>query len=203
MIHISRWMHNNDYWTPNPNVEDVLKSCNLSFHNYARKSQWVGTGNTACTDPKTLRKQIGTKVIDLGIKKFQIRTFNQTVRSLYPNDSSLTWKPLYVYPLRDCLTLSLPENLKKLGIFKFRIYTQNPPFPNLMVYVHQNGLLLTDTPHAWQQKEISGKGKHVLAVDHDEVELLKYDGEECKNDKDYKLSECQLEYVEQASDFCK
>ena len=187
-------------WTPNPNAKDILKSCNLSFYNYTKKSLWVGTGHTNCTDPKTLRKQIATRLIDLGIDHFRIRTFDQATHHLYPNDSSLRWTPLYLYPMTDCLTLSVPEKMKKLGIFKLIVRTHNdPPLPNLVVYVHQNGLLFTDIPNAWHDIEVSGKGLQVK-VDHDVVDLLKYDFENCENDQNYKLSECQLEYLEQASD---
>ena len=177
-----------------------MKSCNLTFHDYTRKDIWVGTGNTNCTDPKTLRKQIGTRLIDLGIEAFRIRTFDQAWHYLYPNDSSLTWTPRYMYPIKDCLTLSISENLKKLGIQILHIITHDPPIPNLMVNVHQKGLQFTDTPNAWRQIEISEKGQLEVSVGHDVVELLEYDGEKCENYKDYKLSECQFERMEQASD---
>ena len=204
-IHISRWKHNIGDWRPNPNVENILKSCNLSFQDYAGQNRWVGAGHTNCTDPKTLRKQVTIRLIDLGIEKFKIRTFDQDSHSLYLNDSSLTWKPLYLYPLQDCLTLSMPENIRKLGIHSIDSYlVPEGPFSNLMVYVHQNGLQFTDTPDAMRSLEVSRKGGLSVAISlyHDVVELLKYDGEQCENDKDYKLNECKLEYVEQASDLC-
>ena len=205
MIHFSRWWYgkdNTDDWTANPNAKDILKGCSLSFHDYTKKGLWVGTGDTNCTDPKTLRKQISTTLINLGIETFKVTTFDHAKFYLKLNDLSLRWTLLYVYPMRDCLTLSMPENLRKKGIWELGIITPNDsPFPNLMVHVHQNGLQFTDTPDAWHQIEVTGKGRQTITVVHDVVELLKYDGEKCENDKDYKLSECELEYIDQASDF--
>ena len=159
----------------------------------------MGTGNTNCTDPKTLRKQIGTRLIDLGFEGFSIRTFDQALHFLYPNDSSLTWTPTYRKKLNDCLTLSMPENLIKLGINIISIFIHDPPFLNLKVYVHQNGLLFSpDFPDAWEQIEVSGEG-FVIPVVHEVEELLNYAEEKCEDSKDYIFDQCLHSLIQKVS----
>ena len=183
-----------DEWTPNPNAKNILKSCNLSFHDYTVENLWVGTGNTICTDPENLRKQIGTRPIDLGIEMFEIRTFDLVKHNIYPNDSSLIWSPIYYGQMKDMLTLSMPENLVKLGIYSISIFIPDPPIRNLSVYVHQKGLLFTETPDAWQQIEVSGEGLS-LPIVHEVEDLLSFDSEQCEDSKDYIFDQCKLNHI--------
>ena len=175
-----------------------MKSCNLSIHDYTSENLWVGTGHTICADPKTLRKQIATRPIDLGIKAFDIYDFDNVKHHIYPNDSSLRWTPTYRKKLDDCLTLSMPENLIKLGIYTISIFIHDPPFPNLKVFVHQKGLLFTNTPDAWEKIEASGEGFAIRIV-HEVEELLKYDDEKCEDSKDYIFDQCKRSLIKNVS----
>ena len=154
----------------------------------------MGTGNAICTDPENLRKQIGTRPIDLGIEMFEIRTFDLVKHNIYPNDSSLTWSPIYYGQMKDMLTLSMPDNLVKLGIYSISIFIPNPPIRNLSVYVHQKGLLFTETPDAWQQIEVSGEGLS-LPIVHEVEDLLSFDSEQCEDSKDYIFDQCKLNHI--------
>ena len=171
-----------------------MKNCNLSIHDYNVKNLWVGTGHTSCTDPETLRTKIATRPIDLGIKVFDIYDFNHAKHLIFPNDSSLRWTPTYRTKLNDCLTLSIPETLIKLGIYVVSIFIHDPPFPNLNVYVHQKGLLFTETPDAWQQIEVSGEGLS-LPIVHEVEDLLSFDSEQCEDSKDYIFDQCKLNHI--------
>ena len=175
-----------------------MKSCNLSIHDYTSENLWVGTGHKICTDPNNLRKEIATRPRDLGIKMFDIFDFDNINHRIYPNDSSLKWTPIYRTQLKDCLTLSMPENLIKLGIFVISIYIPDPPSPNLMVYVHQNGLLFMNTPDAWQKIEVSGEGLEMPIV-HEVEELLDYDEEKCEDSKDYIFNQCKSSLIQNVS----
>ena len=175
-----------------------MKSCNLSFHDYTVKNQWVGTGDPICTDPEILRKQIGTRPIDLGIELFEIRTFDLVNHQIYPNDSSLIWSPIYYGNMKDMLTLSMPQNLIKLGIYSISIFIPDPPIRNLSVYVHQKGLLFTDTPDAWQPLKASGEGLFVSII-HEVEDLLDFDAEQCEDSKDYIYDQCKLKEVRKVS----
>ena len=197
-LQISSPKYDFDEWTPNPEAKNILKSCNLSFHDYTVKNQWIGTGDPICTDPENLRKQIGTRPIDLGIELFEIRTFDLVNHQIYPNDSSLIWTPTYAKKLKDCLTLSMPENLIKLGIYVISIFIHDPPFPNLKVYVHQNGLLFTNTLGAREEIEASAKG-FVIPVVHEVEELLNYAEEKCEDSKDYIFNQCMRSLIQKVS----
>jgi hypothetical protein len=175
-----------------------LKNCNLSFHDYNIENLWVGTGDPICTDPEKLRKQIGTRPIDLGIEMFEIQTFDLVKHNVYPNESSLIWSSIYYGQMKDMLTLSMPENLVKLGIYSISIFIPDPPIQNLMVYVHQKGLLFTETPDAWQQIEVSGKGQS-LPIVHEVEDLLSFDGEKCEDGKDYIFDQCKQNNIREVS----
>ena len=94
----------------------------------------------------------------------------------------------------DMLTLSMPENLIKLGIFEIWIIIPNPPIRNLSVYVHQKGLLFTDIPDAWQPLEAS-----VTSIVHEVEDLLDFDAEQCEDSKNYIYDQCQLKEVRKVS----
>lgn len=175
--------------------KSILKGCNLSFDDYTNHHLWVGKAkNKNCTNPSVLRRQISTRVEDLGIGSISITTFDQNEHSLNPNNSSLLWTKVFYHGLRDCLTMTLPKNLVRLGIFQIFIQVQNPPSPHLMIYVHQKGLLFTDMPVAWQQVDLSGDG-YSVSIDHEVVGLLKYDGEACEDDEKYRFDDCKLEDI--------
>ena len=195
---ISRQQNDSNEWTPNPNTKTILKSCNLSFYDYTVKNLWLGTGHTSCTDPETLRKKIATRPIDLGIKAFDIYDFDNAKHHIYPNHSSLRWTPKYRKKLNDCLTLSMPKNLIKLGIYVISIFIHDPPFPNLKVYVHQNGLRFSDTPDAWEEIEAS-REQNVIPVVHEVEELLNYAEEKCEDSKDYIFDQCMHSFIQNVS----
>ena len=177
-----------------------MKSCNLSFHDYTVKNFWVGTGFTSCTDPETLRKKIAMRPIDVGIKAFDIYDSMNAKHHIYPNASSLRWTTTYRKKLKDCLTLSMPENLIKLGIYSISIFIHDPPIRNLSVFVHQKGLLFTETPDAWEQIEASGGG-FVIPVVHEVEELLNYDEEKCEDSKDYIFDQCMRSLIQKVSTY--
>ena len=158
----------------------------------------MGTGNTNCTDPKFLRRQIATRPIDLGIQMFDVYNFDYAKRRIYSNDSSLRWTPIYHTELNDCLTLSMPENLIKLGISVISIFIHDPPIRNLSVFVHQKGLLFTETPDAWEQIEASGEG-FVIPIVHEVEDLLNYAEEKCEDSKDYIFDQCMCSLIQKVS----
>ena len=187
---------------PNPEAKTILESCNLSIYDYKIRNLWVGAGNNICTDPETLRKQIGTRPIDLGIEVFEVLTFDLVKHPIYPNDSSLIWSPIYYGQdygnMIDMLTVSMPENLIKLGILEIFIIIPDPPIRNLSVYVHQKGLLFTDIPDAWQPLEALGEGR-VASIVHEVEDLLDFDAEQCEDSNDYIYDQCQLKEVRKVS----
>ena len=158
----------------------------------------MGAGKKNCTDPKILRRQIATRPIDLGIQMFDVYNFDYAKRRIYSNDSSLRWTPIYNTQLNDCLTLSMPENLIKVGIFVISIFIHDPPFPKLDVFVHQKGLLFANIPDAWEQIEASGEG-FVVPIVHEVEELLNYDEEKCEDSKNYIFDQCWRSLVQNVS----
>ena len=162
---------------------------------YIEKHQWVGKGNANCTDPKILRNQISATKEDLMIENFLIKTYDMKYHPMYLNDTSLHWAKTYqIHPDLDrydstvCHTMTISEDLTKLGINEIYIFLKNDPF--LMITVHQRGLLYTDMPDTFSFFFLVPKSGFIMPIVHEVVHLLDYNGEECQKDMDYKLDEC-------------
>ena len=86
----------------------------------------------------------------------------------------------------------VPDNLVKLGIYQI-IFEFND-YPDLSVYVHEQGLLFTDMPDS-SPRVTNVMNGFSIPVGHEIVKLQKYNGKMCTNDPNYRLDECRLEYI--------
>ena len=175
---------------PDPFKENELKECNITKEDYVKKYHWVGTGYRNCTDPALLRNQITLSVEDMRIQKIIIETFDQEFYEKYPNDTSLKWTKLFIDSQRVCYTMTLPQGLVKLGIY--RITVRFYDYPELETYIHQEGLLFTDMPDSFLH--IVGVG-YTVVVSHEVIQMQKYNEELCTKDPDYKLDKCRFDYI--------
>ena len=175
---------------PDPFKENELKECNITKEDYVKKNHWVGTGYRNCTDPALLRNQITLSVRDMRIQKIIIETFDQEFYEKYHNDTSLKWTKLFIDSQRVCYTMTLPQGLVKLGIY--RITVRFYDYPELETYIHQEGLLFTDMPDSFLH--IVGVG-YTVVVSHEVIQMQKYNEELCINDPDYKLDKCRFDYI--------
>ena len=183
--------------------EKELENCNLTLNDYITNSRWIGSGNTNCSNPNVLRRQISTTIADLNIERFQIRTFDQNLHVMYPNDSTLSWTKLHEDFLIVCFSMKLPDKILDLGIKTINVHTNNGPY--LIVYAHLEGLLSTDLPDSSPEVYQFGYG-YIIPVAHEIVQLQRYDGEMCNRDVNYQLDKCRLEYIQKVSmhiNFCR
>ena len=174
-----------------------MKECNITKEDYVKKYHWVGTGGKNCTDPELLRNQITLSVKDMRIQKIVIETFDQEVYEKYPNDTSLKWTKIFIDSQRVCYTMTLPTGLAKLGIYQITLGFYD--YPELEIYIHQEGLLFTDMPDSFLH--IIGVG-YTVAVSHEVVQMQKYNEELCINDPDYKLDKCRFDYMKKVDLQC-
>ena len=180
---------------PKPIKIDKLHECNLTEDDYVTDRIWTGKGNKNCSDPIMLRRHITANIEDFNIEKFRIVTFDQQMIIKYSNDTSLKWKMLQTTFYSVCHTLTLSEELIKLGIHTIYVDIKNSSITTvLQVFVHLDGLLHTDLPDAAAEVYHPNHG-YSIPVAHEMVTLKNYNEASCNNDIDYKLDQCRLEYI--------
>ena len=185
-----------------PLKENILKECNLTSNDYLNKNIWVGQGHPNCTDPNDLKDQIiyGLNDLKLDISYFWVSTYEKSQLDgyhMYPNDSRLHWTSIIPHPPLQCHTMTLPKRIVELGIFYFIIHFKSWPY-KLYVSWHGNGLLYSDMPGSYSEIAFRGKGFYI-PIEHETLDLLKYDGEKCEKSKDYKLDMCRFEFIEKVN----
>ena len=184
-----------------PLKENILKGCNLTSKNYHDDNVWVGKGHANCTDPKFLSDQInfGLNDLKLEISNFTVATYEKSnLPTMYPNDSRLYWTSKILHESLTCHTMTLPEDIVKLGIDNLVIFFKSRT--PLDILWHEDGLLFSDVPDSSPEIGFHGTG-YFIPVRHETLDLLDYDGEICKDYNDYKLDNCRYEFIEKVNSF--
>ena len=92
-------------------------------------------------------------------------------------------------PFHRCFTFSIPDNFVQEGIDTVIIASK--VFD--VLYLHKEGTLSAPIPGSWQPtKYVDLYETYVI---HESVELLNYDGKNCKNDGDYNYDKCKQDYI--------
>ena len=186
-----------------PLKENILKGCNLTSEDYHNDNVWVGKGHANCTDPKILSDQInfGLNDLKLEISNFTVATYEESnLPTIYPNDSRFYWSSRTLHESLTCHTMTLPEYIVKLGIDNLVIFFK--PWASLIILWHEDGLLYSDVPDSSPEIGFHGTG-YFIPIRHETLDLLDYDGEECKDSNDYKLDKCRYEFIEKVNSFTK
>ena len=174
--------------------DNQMKECQLDRIKYLEGSQWVGKGGNNCTDPKLLQNQVVASSEDLEIEKIGIVTYaaSNKYHTFQPSNwNDLDWKLGHHYTAhpRRCFTFSIPDNIVHEGIRAVSISSK--VFDTL--YLHAEGTLSAPIPGS------SLRTKHAdlygAAVTHESIELLNYDGKNCKNDDKYNYDKCKHDYI--------
>ena len=165
--------------------DNLMKECQLERSEYVDGSKWVGKGGINCTDPKILHNQAAANIEDLGIDYLWIKTYAAS-KFIW---SFSGWKLALMNPFHRCFTLSIPDNFVQEGIITVIIASK--VFD--VLYLHKEGTLSAPIPGS------SLKTKYVdlyeTSVIHESVELLNYDGKNCKNDGEYNYDKCKHDYI--------
>jgi hypothetical protein len=188
-----------------PLKENILKNCNLTSEDYLKKNVWVGQGHANCTNPKVLRDQMiyGLDDLKMEIHYFNIGTYETSYLDstlIYPNDSRIQWKSIMESSWQTCHTMKLPKTMVELGIRYFVILFKS--WHSLYTPWHEDGLLYTDMPDSCDDLLFNGTG-YEIAIGHETLDLLDYDGKNCEKSKDYKLDKCRHEFIEEVNSFTK
>ena len=187
-------VQNNPAGFPKPYNVDLLKRCNLSLSDYVDNHKWVGTGDENCTNPKSLRIQTTFGIEDLGIDYIDLDTYEQETLYKKPNDTSLKWTKTYINKYRVCNTMMVSDDrLTNSGILRLTFHFGG--WLSHDIYVHQQGLLFSDLPDAYSHSNLFMGGGYSIPVRYELEQLLKYDGKPCNNNKEYRLDECQRDYI--------
>ena len=109
---------------------------------------------------------------------------------MYPNDSTLQWTKVIIRANEACNTLTLSDKLKEKGIHTIKLDFND--WPDVTVYVHQEGLLFTDMPDSAPHVSYLGSSVPVL---HEILQFQKYNGKLCNDSLNYRLDKCRLEYI--------
>ena len=177
--------------------DDQLKKCQLEWDEYVFGGQWVGEEGINCTNPKLLHKQVAATNKDLEIEQIAIFTYASSFdeddyHSFQPSNwNVLGWKLAHHYTARPrrCFTFSIPDDIVHEGIRGVAIVSK--VFDTL--YLHKEGTLTAPIPGS------SLRTKYVdlyrASVTHESIELLDYNGKNCKSDSKYNYDKCKLDYI--------
>ena len=171
---------------------DQMKECQLERSEYTDGGPWVGKGGNNCTDPKILHYQVASSYEDLDFKGVHISTYAASDNFYWiksSNISLLKGKLALTRPYQRCFTFSIPDNIVRDGIKSVAINSK--PFDSF--YIHKEGTLwapITGSLLKSKYDEI-----YHLAVTHESIQLLNYDGMNCNNDGIYNYDQCKQDYI--------
>ena len=163
---------------------------------YLNDHSWVGDGNIECTDPKILHDRIVYNLDELILDYFLLMTYpKQLYEVLYFNDSRIELDKFTHYELGQCHTLTFKNDLTTEGIYSVVFYA--PALGGLIVYLHQKGNMISDLPGGnmymkWTENTIS-------KIEHEQVNLLDYNGMDCRFEDDYNFEKCREDYMDEVS----
>ena len=174
--------------------DNQMKECQLDRSKYLDGSQWVGKGGINCTNPKLLHKQVAANSEDLDVEVIGFFTYaapNNTHTFQPSNWNDLDWKIGHHYTanLRRCFTFSVPDNIVQEGIRN--VFIKSKVFDTL--YLHKEGTLSAPIPGSSLRTKYADL--YQASVTHESIELLHYDGKNCKNDDKYNYDKCKQDYI--------
>ena len=171
--------------------DDKLKECQLERSEYLGGT-WLGKGGINCTDPKILHNQAAANHEDFEIQEIKIVTYAASRHYIRPSNwSLLEWKlahPFIAHP-RRCFTFSIPNNIVYEGIRFVAIISK--VFGTL--YLHKEGTLSAPIPGSSLRTKYADL--YEASVIHESIEMLNYDGKNCKNDNKYNYDKCKHDYI--------
>ena len=147
-----------------------------------------------------MHDRVTTGIEDFGLQYFRFTTFDLKVH-YDTDDASLKWNKAnnldFDVVNGQCYTLTFPQEIIKLGIFKLEFFFESNMFINL--FVHQEGLFGTDLPAACPTKTLHLYGNEILLIPmkYELLSLLQYDGQNCNNERNYKLDQCRDDFIHQ------
>ena len=72
---------------------------------------------------------------------------------------------------------------------------------SIYIYVHQAGADFTDIPGAFHFIDLPAEKYKMYLIDYENINVLKYEGKKCERRPEYKLSECNDQYIHKVSQF--
>ena len=88
--------------------------------------------------------------------------------------------------------MKLPREITDVGVRLVQFRGKKHTWHQL--YIHQKGLFLSDMPGASPSVRVNAK-IFKFPLEHEEIELLDYDGKKCNHSKNYVFDECKHDYV--------
>ena len=189
---------------PKPYDEKIMKFCNLTPGEYPQKGPWIGTGGPNCTDPEIFRDQVSVQLKDMRINDIVIKTFSNLYNeSNILNSTLVDWERSYGTPhSHPCHTMKISKNVVKEGIKSINFGIQSNRVSNFgipkdkttfLLFVHDVGLLQSDLPSA--SPNMNFYASTLAPVEIEVVDLLQYNGQPCKRDKNYRWDHCRQNLI--------
>ena len=197
------------HFLPKPYDEKVMKFCNLTPGEYPQKGPWIGTGDPNCTDPEMFRDQVSVQLKDMRINDIFIKTFSNSYNeSNILNSTMVDWERSYGTPHSyPCHTMKISKDIVKEGIksLNFGIHrnsVSNFGIPKdkaaFLLFVHDVGLLQSDLPSACPNMNFYAAT--LAPIEIEVVDLLQYNGQPCKRDKNYRWDHCRQNLIYKVSE---
>ena len=189
---------------PKPYDEKVMKVCNLTPGEYPKKGPWIGTGSPHCTDPEIFRDLVTVQLKDMRINDIVIKTFSNLYNvSNILNTTLVDWERNYGTPHSyPCHTMKISKDVAKEGIKSINFGIQSNSISTFgipkdkttfLLFVHDVGLLQADLPSA--SPNMNFYAATFAPVEIEVVDLLQYNGQPCKRDKNYRWDHCRQNLI--------
>ena len=91
--------------------------------------------------------------------------------------------------MQRCFTFSIPDNIVQEGIRNVLISSK--VFDTL--YLHKEGTLSAPIPGSSLRTKYADL--YEASIVHESIELLNYNGKNCKNDDNYDYDKCKNDYI--------
>ena len=117
---------------------------------------------------------------------------NSSHLTKYVNDSSLEWSKKTNENYDVCYTLTISDEITSIGLKEVRFFGKKKNW--LQLYVHQNGLFLSDMPGSSPSVRVDSK-IFMFPLEHEVIQLLDYNGKSCNKSQSYRFDECQHDYI--------
>ena len=153
--------------------------------------KWAST-EIGCSDPQAFHDRIALGLNELNITEIELVLYNSTTLLKYVNDSSVDWSKRTNEEYNTCYTMTLTSDITDVGVRSVKFIGRKQTW--LLLYTHQKGLFLSDMPGASPSTRVNSKS-FMFPLEHEEIELYEYDGQNCNHSKDYMFDECRHDYV--------
>ena len=167
---------------------DELISCGFSSEKELKK-RFNGTGSPDCEDPEKFWSKIALDLVDMGIKKVEVKYIDETSTTISIDEANEAWSKMITQKYGTCFMLSIPKALRTKDIRYMFVSTQKALNKELIMVVHEKDQINPLGVHLTPDFTFSLFKKESFIHDIKFVKKLVLEPQ-CQPDKSYSLTDC-------------